>query len=1089
MDQSKDLGGQHTNVIIPDQNDVQANSVMVGFGTKDSKNRFKPNKWMAIAAFALLFGGIGSYLLFGSKAAVIPNGDIFVQSLGADQQYITKDGMGIAGKQDFPADAWQTSSGNQVLSPTTVSPDGSVVAYYADSGKKIKIIRSVDQALLNEVTVSEEHKNINSSHAFRWSPDNTKLSVRYYNSSQESASYIVSIDGVVLAELPRYSDIIGWGVTGDRVFYYFDKQICEYNITSDTPSCSTLRPKNNLTALWSANESDMALDGMRVALFSRDTAFGGVYIFGLDGEQQKFIPIPGADKTSLGSMSWSPDGTKIALATGAPDTDCMKLCLVDIETGSVGESLLTQTTYPSQVVNLNWVSKEHKSALAFEAPGQPIVHKNGTLYDYSAQVDYQGLGLSSSAGGNSLVSTRPLFDPIDGKKVYYLADRKRVNGSYNVNDAFMEPARLMTKAPNGSFARQLVELPDSSANWIMDDISPDGRWILMRKTIAPGLSWGNAAPYDEIWIVRSDGTSLQKSFSRLSNDTSYGYVYGYPTVWGSDSRTLYYMTGGRPSALTAQEYTKVSYCSIDVTGANGRCTDIVGETGSPGNIAVSPNGKTLLYDLVDTYKQTTTLYTTTIGSNNQTKLKTITNSWTPLATPSWSPDGTKIVFGAPKNTMIDSNGANEKTFTTLGGTNSSFVWQPLPDTVKRAAYDKNGDGVADFWDQRNFAYGYGMPYPADYGSTGVGQYAVWRPLNGTWNFDTTSSGIGTSSRTYGMKGDVPVPADYTGDGKADTAVWRPSNLTWYVYGGVPTATVCGAMGDIPVPADYNGDGKADFAVYRPSNRTFYVCGGASLAYGNTGDIPVPADYNGDGKADFAVFRPSTAMFYVNSGASAQVGPVGSIPIPADYNGDGRTDMAIVSALKDASGMYSVQFADGAILKLPFQPLNLPYPQARAFSGYQGAILTGFTDSSMPYNIPSAIAVRTSSSTGLYNVPEAYGGMKPDGTNTVVMSSPKGMYMLKFWKGGLYLINSVSKKAIYLNTQPSTTTAATALTLKTDGNLVFYRKTLASDPWSTAWQSNTVSKGATKLLLEDTGNLVLRNSANTAIWSSNTAGKY
>ncbi len=197
--------------------------------------------------------------------------------------------------------------------------------------------------------------------------------------------------------------------------------------------------------------------------------------------------------------------------------------------------------------------------------------------------------------------------------------------------------------------------------------------------------------------------------------------------------------------------------------------------------------------------------------------------------------------------------------------------------------------------------------------------SVFRPSNGTWYLNNSTSGIGATS--WGIAADKPAAADYDGDGKTDLAVWRENgfgntNLSYFFVLRSSNNTFqqeqFGRTGDVPVPADYDGDGKADVAVYRsgatagaqsfsfyrPSAtagvdfRTFY--------WGTAGDIPVRGDFDGDGKADAAVFRPSNAVWYVLQSASGQPlyqswGTASDKRVPADYDGDGRTDFAVFRA--------------------------------------------------------------------------------------------------------------------------------------------------------------------------------------------------
>lgn len=205
-------------------------------------------------------------------------------------------------------------------------------------------------------------------------------------------------------------------------------------------------------------------------------------------------------------------------------------------------------------------------------------------------------------------------------------------------------------------------------------------------------------------------------------------------------------------------------------------------------------------------------------------------------------------------------------------------------------------------------YSYPCPFPSgghDFNGNGFEEDGwSWNPLNGQW-----LTGV-----TWGVHGDIPAPADYNGDGASDHAVWRPSNGYWYVQcsssANCPGSVIVlswGQAGDIPVPSDYNNDGFADFGVWRPSNGTWYILAGpsggsllAATPWGQYGDCPVPGRLlnSGAGVLELNVFRPSTGVWHYGrslagtGGAPFAFGTYGDIPFAMDTDADGDGDIVV-----------------------------------------------------------------------------------------------------------------------------------------------------------------------------------------------------
>jgi hypothetical protein len=320
----------------------------------------------------------------------------------------------------------------------------------------------------------------------------------------------------------------------------------------------------------------------------------------------------------------------------------------------------------------------------------------------------------------------------------------------------------------------------------------------------------------------------------------------------------------------------------------------------------SPDGSKIIFVYgADVTAQT--IWTANADGTNYVKFPT------GFSTPTYSPDGRKVAYSCCLSATrrirtidADGNSNSVQILTPSAGQNSEYPdWQQLFVT-RRTMFDFDGDGRADI---------------AVFRPTGAGD-----PNKAYFYVQPSQSGSFRAEQ-FGREGDVPVPADYDGDLKTDFAVWRPSDRNFYILNSFDNTFRVenfGLSGDIPTGGDWDADGKADPAVYRAGAQSFFYYRGSmgnpqgnitAIHWGTSGDKPVAGDYDGDGLTDAAVYRNGT--WFVRQSSNGQLsasnfGLADDKLVPADYDADGKTDLAVYRGgiwylLRSAQGFAAFQF--------------------------------------------------------------------------------------------------------------------------------------------------------------------------------------
>jgi len=548
------------------------------------------------------------------------------------------------------------------------SPDGSKIAFvsgrdFAAHGNEIYTVDS-DGTGVERLTEAPGFSLDPS-----WSPDGSKIVFKSNRNDNTYEIYITDADGSNVTRLTfdnNYPEDPSWSQDGTKIAF---SQIVSTSQGGSNRNIYVMDADgSNLVRLTDSLEGDSgpswSPDGSKIAFHSlrdRESSSSSdsnyeIYVMDADGSNQTRLTEGGERATGNPSWdqypSWSTDGTKIVFTSNRGRTN--ELYVMDAD----GSNL---TGYPGRPRDSSESSPDWGPAPAPAAIPAESIFTLGTIASPSA-------GGAVTGGGTYAPGTTVTVDavPIAGYGLASWSGACSGTGACTVTmDADKEVTANFTiessgesivfhsdrggdyeiYAVNANGSGIAVPLTDNAA-WDGDARrSPDGTKIVFTSN-----RHDDGLDGTDIYVMNSNGTGQERLTFTYSGRSS------ADPSWSPDSQRIVFSSQLGGTDCSADEIYVMDADGSNQTPLTDNEDDYECDDGYPDywdrNPSWSPDGTQIIF--AATRGGNPGIYVMNADGTGQTQLTTVNfNDHISILTPSWSPDGTEIAFSSARNNAAD----------------------------------------------------------------------------------------------------------------------------------------------------------------------------------------------------------------------------------------------------------------------------------------------------------------------------------------------------------------------------------------------------------------------------------------------------